>query len=375
MIDEGRRRSDRDLRIALVADRFSPADGESRVRHLGGALVAQGHQVTVLTHDTDDARAFEVVDGVVVHRFLPLLPDRPDLLSPGMARHLARGEATYDVVHVHGCDTPAEAIARWWDGPLVLSPQLPGTRPSRMRLALDRARRCVGRHVAARSDAVVCESESERRVVSEQFPDTVGKIAVVPDGLDVARLRSVPWAPCDGRRLVLVAGRLDAEARVDRVISALSMLGPDHRLEICGDGPERSALEQQVALQGLASAVRFRGVVDDDELVSSLRAAACLVRLADHDPRDIGVLAAAAVGTPSVATATPAHVEARVRVGELVTLVPEIGSMRLLTESIRQASVARWFPVDLPGWVEVGDRVTDLYRDAIATSARSHQPA
>ena len=233
-------RSDHQLRIALVTSRFPPRAGgvEGRVRSLAGALAADGHQVSILTHEVDDgAPPFEVVDGVAVHRFLPLLPHRLDLLSPGMARHLARGAAAYDVVHVHGCDTPAEAIAGWWEGPLVLSPHLPGARASRMRVTLDAAHRSVGHRVAARAAAVMCDSEYERRAFVEAFPDAAARTTVVPPGVEVARLRSIPSAPCDGRRLVLAVARLGAEAHLDRVISALSLLGPTTGSRSVGTAP------------------------------------------------------------------------------------------------------------------------------------------
>lgn len=66
----------------------------------------------------------------------------------------------------------------------------------------------------------------------------------------------------DEARVLLSVGRFDPVKRFDRLIDAFQLLAgkhPDWRLVILGDGPERPALESQVATLGLHSRVLLPG--------------------------------------------------------------------------------------------------------------------
>lgn len=356
-------------RVALVTSRYTPSeDGVGGgARHLAEALVAAGHEVCVLTQGMAGGRPVdEVIGGVAVRRFTPSASGGTHLLAPGLARHLAGGRDAYDLVHVHGCEVPAEAVSMWWDGPLVFSPHLHGGRVASLRAALDRAQGSVGHHVMARASAVLCDSTLEQRVITERFPEVAGKAMVLPAGIDVRRLREARLDLGDRRRLLLVAGALEPVRRVDLVIAAMSLLGPGYRLELHGDGSARADLEWQVQRLGLAGSVSFHPSASEAAVASALSSAACVVDVADGTDGAVGVLRAAAVGTPAVAFATPAHVEARDRAGEVISLVPEAAGVRQVTDAIRAAAGGRWFPIDLPEWADVGARVGEVYRRAQA---------
>lgn len=88
---------------------------------------------------------------------------------------------------------------------------------------------------------------------------------------------------------VLYVGRLDSVKNVDVLLAALAHLkaeGIDLDADIVGDGPERTALEQQAVAANLAGRVTFHGAVD-------------LSRVLDYYERaDVLVLASEAEGWP-----------------------------------------------------------------------------
>jgi glycosyltransferase involved in cell wall biosynthesis len=80
----------------------------------------------------------------------------------------------------------------------------------------------------------------------------------------------------DGREILLV-GRLHPLKFIDDVLTALTRLPSSVRLDVAGEGPDRTRLEGLVASLGLGPRVRFLGVVARDELVARMQGARALV--------------------------------------------------------------------------------------------------
>jgi glycosyltransferase involved in cell wall biosynthesis len=92
--------------------------------------------------------------------------------------------------------------------------------------------------------------------------------AVPARTLDAAPGGRTPNRMDEGRLVVGFAGRLVAGKGTEHLIAAVARVAragvhPPLELLIAGDGPERASLEGQVSQLGLASQVRFVGVVDD----------------------------------------------------------------------------------------------------------------
>lgn len=137
---------------------------------------------------------------------------------------------------------------------------------------------------------------------------------LVAGGFSPERLQHLPNAvtvpsdgdpadrPSPGRHLVFV-GRLIHYKGVDLLIDAMDAL-PDVTLTVCGDGPERAALEAQAA--SLDGRVEFVGHVDQDRLRSEFHKAAALVLPSrGNENQPLSVLEAFANGVPAVASDTP----------------------------------------------------------------------
>ncbi len=135
-------------------------------------------------------------------------------------------------------------------------------------------------------------------------------------------------------RLVLFAGRLAEQKRVDDLLKALDLLQhvqPDIRTLIAGDGPLKERLEETAHGYALDAQVRFLGHRND--VPRLLAAADLLVLPSSYEGLPNVVLEAMRFRKPVVATAAPGTTEVVVD-GETGSLVP-VGDVIVLARAIR----------------------------------------
>jgi glycosyltransferase involved in cell wall biosynthesis len=137
-----------------------------------------------------------------------------------------------------------------------------------------------------------------------------------------------------GAPLVLFAGRLAEQKRVDDLLKAVDLLQhvqPDMRTLIVGEGPLRERLEETARAFQLDGRVRFLGHRDD---VPRLMAAADVIVLpSSYEGLPNVVLEAMRFRKPVVATSAPGTTEVVVD-NETGVLVP-VGNVMLLARAIR----------------------------------------
>ncbi len=114
----------------------------------------------------------------------------------------------------------------------------------------------------------------------------------------------VPPAPSPAEAIIpdhlLYVGRLSREKGVDLLLTALAGV-PQARLHLCGDGPERAALEAQSRSLGLDSRVEFIGQVGPDRVGEQLaRAEALVLPSRCHENQPLSVMEAFARGRPAI---------------------------------------------------------------------------
>ncbi len=134
--------------------------------------------------------------------------------------------------------------------------------------------------------------------------------------------------------MILFAGRLAEQKRVDDLLKALDLLHhiqPNARTIIAGDGPLRDSLEELAQLYQLDDYVRFVGHRDDVPMI--LAAADLLVLPSAYEGLPNVVLEAMRFRKPVVATSAPGTVEVVVD-GETGILTP-IGNPRALAKALR----------------------------------------
>ena len=309
------------MRIGVVTNAYHPDIGgvETHTRRLCAALVAAGEDIEVLTQH--GAASTESIDGVLVRRFPLTVAAQNYRCSRGLWRWLRDNADRYDLLHAHSYHALAALPAALTNRvPLVFTPHYHGTGHSRLRAALHPVYRPVGRRIVGRAGSLICVTNAERDLLAAHFPEAAGRMVVIPNGTDPARIvlgRSDRSEP--GHRILCV-GRLERYKRVDSVIRAFAHLGADHRLDVVGSGPARDELEQLTRRLGLTARVTFHGRLADHDFAARMDAASAAVSASAHEAFGLAVADALTAGLPTVASFIPAHRELAVMAGSAVPL-------------------------------------------------------
>lgn len=362
------------MRVALVASSYLPEPGrlERRVHYLAHGLAQHGVEVEILTQGPGPWRT-EQSDGVVIRRFPSVAGPLHFTVSPRLRERLRVASQTFDIIDVHTRQASlALAVAGTRARHLVLTPC------ASIDAFLGRLHTRATRTVLGGSAHIVCRSEIERDLLCRAVPHATARARVVPDGVDVHRLRSAEPFPVD-RTVVLAVDRLDRGTGVGRAIAAMASLGPEFMLVVVGDGPARDRLAAFAADLRVSSRVQFAGAVPDDVLYRWLRSARVVVALACERSSGSLVAEACASDLPVVASDLPAHRGAAKQVGggSVIFLTPR-GSPLDVADAIGEAAD---LPVitnpelrsfSAPSWDSAIDATWELYRE---TLAKAPQPA
>jgi glycosyltransferase involved in cell wall biosynthesis len=174
--------------------------------------------------------------------------------------------------------------------------------------------------LAARAGStIIAVSEQERDAGLALGVGRRDQYRVIPNGIALERYSQDP-APVPGR--VVFVGRLSPPKRTDLAIAAFSALrerSPAARLLIVGDGPDRPAIERQIAALGLSEDVQLLG--NRDDVPALLRSARCLLLTSDYEGCPLTVIEAMAAGLPVIATSV-GGVPELVKHGETGLLAP-----------------------------------------------------
>ena len=165
-------------------------------------------------------------------------------------------------------------------------------------------RRLRRRRALSQADAVVAVSRFTWTALTELMGVHPARIALIPNGVDLARFmprsaRSdlVARYGLEGRRVLLTVGRPCARKGMDRVIEALPGLLrrlPDLLYLIVGDSAWRPVLERQAHEAGVAHAVLFAGGVPACDLADHYALAQVFIManraLPDGDTEGFGLV-------------------------------------------------------------------------------------
>lgn len=268
------------MKVALLTDCYLPRLGgiEVQTHDLAARLQARGHHVEVFTATPGDqgqrAGVVQEVDGVPVHRMalrLPWeLPVNP-LAPPEVRRRLRRGG--FDVVHLHmGVVSPFASdltdVALGLGLPTAITWHCLMARSAMLFRALGHARRWAHRGAALSAVSGVAAAQV-RQVAGEGVA-----VEVLPNGIDVAT-----WAPperaaaTEGEVVRVVAAMRFARRKRPGAVLEIARAARDlvpaevgMRLDLFGDGPERSRLQRFVERHEMAGWVSMPGRATREEL-------------------------------------------------------------------------------------------------------------
>lgn len=248
----------------------------------------------------------------VTHPRYPLLPKVGMSLAPmglyrgalGRVRNLITAGFEFDLIDAHYFYP--DGVAAVMIGQALRKPVVITARGTDLNLIPEFVlpRRMI-RWAAERADGLVtvCQALKDA-LVSLGVDDR--RVRVLRNGVDLELFTPVEPDAAKGQLRVgkptlVSVGFLIARKRHDLVIRALAEL-PDASLLIAGDGPEKASLQNLAAELGVASRVRFLGLVPQRELPSIYSAADVLVLASSREGWANVLLEAMACGTPVAAT-------------------------------------------------------------------------
>lgn len=309
------------MRVAHLSDCYLPRLGgiETQVHGLARRQRDAGVDAEVVTATPKarhDRTAFEVVDGVPVHRVTADLPfELPVHPHPGREVLRVVREGGFDVVHAHvGVVAPfaqgaMPALVRAGVPLVVTVHSLWGPATPLLRAADLVAG--WGRWPAVFTAVSDVAAQPVRSVLRGR-----AEVGVLPNGIDAAAWRPAPGVPAErGAEVVVVSAmRLAARKRPTALLAALREVrrqvpaAVPLRAVIAGEGPERRSLERYRHRHGL-DWVSLPGRLDAAGLRELYAGADLYVAPAVLEAFGIAALEARAAGLPIVARAETGAVE------------------------------------------------------------------
>jgi glycosyltransferase involved in cell wall biosynthesis len=308
------------VRILLVNYEFPPVGGgaANATSFLARALVALGHEVTVLTTAFGPLRGTTTESGVdlVRVRTLRRSADRSnpfEMLSfllaaavPGLRLARRRGfDATIAFFTIPS--GPICWLLRLALGiPYVVSLRggdVPGFVPEIG--GIHRLIAPLRRAVLRRACAVVANSNSLARLseAADPFP-----VQIIPNGVDPLAFAPQGSVDCGAENefRILFVGRLHSQKNVGALLESAAALAalPGARVvvEIVGDGPERPALTKRAEQTGAARVLRWHGWLDKQQVLACYQRAHVFVNPSRYEGMPNTVLEAMACAVPVVAS-------------------------------------------------------------------------
>jgi glycosyltransferase involved in cell wall biosynthesis len=356
------------MRIAQVVSAYHPHIGgvERHVQRLAHGCVEAGDQVTVFTHQIDDSPAEEWMCGVRVLRFRLTVRADNYPVSIGLFRQLKAQAAEFDLVHAHSYHTLMGHAAIRTKLPFVYTPHYHGTGHSPLRALLHRAYRSIGTKQLNASDAVIANSDAEKRRLLKDFPWIAPKVTTIHPGADPIGPAAADSNPLDlAGPVALVVGRLERYKNVDLVVDAFGSISASADLVIVGEGPDRDRLESYASDRAPDRPIRFTGKISDELLHHLLARADLVVAASDHEAFGLSVAEGLAAGARVLASDIPAHNEIAEKAGAgapiTLTDVRDSRRFREQMEMLLQAGRAGGDDFRLPSWAEFVRDVRGLY--------------
>jgi glycosyltransferase involved in cell wall biosynthesis len=289
------------MRVALVSMEtrmHRDAAGIRRVERVARNLAAAGHEVTVYCSKWWDGSYESWVYEDVTYRAVTVSPS-PGWFAARLPSVLAIDRP--DVIHTTPA-VPLVAHAANLGGTLARSPLVVdwfGDEPA--------VESRLGDWLARTADLVVTPSELRRTRVRERGA-TEETARVIPESIDFDRIREVdPKSDVD----VVFSHDLTKTANLQNTLLGLAELrGRDWSATVIGDGPERTAYEEQAADLRIDDRIAFVGACDREERIAFYRGAHVFVQTAfraQFATELLWALAAGCVGVVEYQAESSAH--------------------------------------------------------------------
>ena len=156
------------------------------------------------------------------------------------------------------------------------------------------------------ADQIIAVSQGIADDLSENFGVPHGKISVIANPVDSARIREsadeTVKLPVDGPFLIAIS-RLSKNKNAILAVEALAQSDTDLPLVILGEGPERATIVARAQELGIADRVIMPGFVANPYPI--LRVARCYLSGSNAEGFPNGLIEALALGVPAISTNCP----------------------------------------------------------------------
>ncbi len=282
------------MRIGIIWKNDYPWD--VRVEKIARSLMADGHEVCILSANAQGRARSETLDGLRIRR-LPATPSRwlnalvsiPFYLNPFWFLHAYQAVRREQINLLIVRDLPLILVGVWLKGrfriPLVLdmaedypamyreSIEVGGWRAWVHRIIKNPAlMAAVERRTLGQVDHTLVVVEESAKRLQEELGIPAARISVVSNTPRLETLASIAAAAGCGAQscLQLIYTGLVQEARgLEDVVEALGLLrarGVQVRFRIAGNGPYLPRLDALVKQRGLQSAIEFTGWIAHEQL-------------------------------------------------------------------------------------------------------------
>lgn len=291
------------MNIAFVIPGLGPGGAERVATLLCNFWAAEGHTVTLITFEGEEATPFHIPDQAVALRRLAASTGSGSGRLLNNFNRVSRlravlGELRPDVMVAFTTDANVISLlaTRATDIPVVISERNQPDRPG-----LAAVHRLARRLTYPFADAVVAQTDTVAAWMQQRFPVPVH---IVPNPVRLSNSKT-PRVASDPPVLVAV-GRLTAQKGFDILIEAFARVvakHPDWRLVIYGEGPDRPQLETLRDALSLQGKVSLPGLTRNVEMVFTEASLCALPSRFEGYPN--ALLEALAAGLPAIATAAP----------------------------------------------------------------------
>ena len=359
---------------ALFSDHLPHGDGLAAFGHVS-ERARRGHELHVAAGPVAFER--ELPPNVHVHSLGEVGRPRFMWELRRLFRRLA-GERRFDLAHqLNPVDVGVSLALTGDHTPLVLGPYYSDWAPSgpgadaRVGPFKLRAKRVIRAAQQRRAAMLLLSTPA----ATANVESGQARVRELPHGIDDSVWR--PSSPPPAAQTVLFLANLEVRKGIHVLLDAFEALAPrlpDARLQVAGDGPESDAVRRRIRESPALARVELLGRVDRERVLALMQSCDVYCLPSYGEPFGISALEAMACARPVVATAA----------GGLQHLVPDAGGRKVppgdaaaladaLAELLGDAELRRAMGAhnrqvveERFAWPRVGDRLEELYEEAIA---------
>ena len=191
--------------------------------------------------------------------------------------------------------------------------------------------------LAHASDGIVAVSSAIRRHLEGLLPSLAGRMHTIPYGIPLIRTGSSALRPPEGVLRVAYVGRLMRyQKRANDVVAiaaALDRRGIPFEMLVVGDGPERTAMEQEGRRLVMRRKLAFLGTQPNDDVLDLLGSCDAFLLPSAFEGLSVGMLEAMSRGAVPVVSAIRSGVPDVIRPGENGLVAP-IGDIEAFADRL-----------------------------------------